>query len=300
MSSPIDSFSDSNSGSDSESESDSNSNQQVNQNNKNMINVQQKGKKQVYDNCKIYDKNNNLVGVCSKKRFNWYIKKGIVDILSHDEIRFKFDINCKYDKLYTVEPRKNICYCCSSDNNLVKFRAVPSEYKKHFPKEWKHYNSYDILSLCKECSDEATAYINDRKIELEEKYNISKNDFIDRNIIKCKVIAKSIVANKKLGLNKEDSINQLNKLMNKELSFDEIQELASANENKLYDGCASTAEYIVKQVIKEEGDEGVHKIIDEWKHYFVDMMDPDDLPKDYFNVNRIPIQLNETDKSLFD
>lgn len=142
------------------------------------------GKKIIFDNCEIFISDGTSIGTCSKKRIDWYIKKGLAKKLSDTSIELLFKPNIKNEKSKNIKIhaiRKNICYVCGDENvGLMSFHTFPHAFKRFLPIDWKQHNSSDALSLCKECTYDANQVANEYKIILEEKYNVSKNDFIDK------------------------------------------------------------------------------------------------------------------------
>jgi cation-transporting P-type ATPase D len=243
----------------------------------------ERSKNKIYDNCEIYDTFDNLISYCSKKRFDWYIKKGIVYQINDKAIKLMFQPNYKINLPKEFIKKENKCYCCGNlHTKLSRFSTVPREYKKYFPIEWKSYQSSDVLPLCDECHNEASICTGKYKKELEELYNISKDDFIDKKKFQIKLLAKKILVNIQIGIEKshlEDKLKHL--LYDYELNIEKIQELAEISEQIKCDDCSNTYEYIVKQ-IQKKGNDNFKEFIDNWKMYFHENMHPLDLPNDYF------------------
>ena len=95
---------------------------------------------------------------------------------------------------------KNKCYACGITEGLSRFHVVPTEYKKLFPEEWKSHCSIDVLPLCQECSSLANSYTQDLKDDLNDEYNVHKDNYIDYHKLELKSLSKKIMNNRKYGL----------------------------------------------------------------------------------------------------
>lgn len=237
----------------------------------------------IYDNCKIYDLSGDLIGMCSRNKLEWYINKKIADKISDDSIKLKFEpkyINGRDNSGAVRFPRENKCYVCSSEENLVKYHVVPTEFKKLLPREWKSHNSVDILSLCRDCHDEANAIAQDLRVELEEEYKVSKDFYIDQHKYKVRSVARKLLGIKKCGVSDNKLRESLTEMVGHPASDSEIKEFAEYDISIKYKDTASPAEYIINNIIK---DDKITEFIKRWKDHFVHEMLPDDLPADFYD-----------------
>ena len=137
-------------------------------------------KKVIYDNYEIYSQENKLISLVSKSKYDWYIKKGIVDVLSEKAIRLRFKPNYRdmEERTYIIR-RDNKCYVCNSEFDLISFNVFPTEYKRFMPKHIRVINVFNMIPQCKECTSHADRMYQKKKIDLQKLYQIEKFSFID-------------------------------------------------------------------------------------------------------------------------
>lgn len=123
----------------------------------------------MYDNCRIYSPNGELMGFVDKDRYDWYLKKNLAVALDEKSIKLNF-IPKNYmpwnKNEYLHEERKSICVVCGTSDELSKHHVVPTRYRKHFPVEIKSHSSFDVLPLCEKCHTEYENHSNDFSKEL--------------------------------------------------------------------------------------------------------------------------------------
>ena len=105
-------------------------------------------KKPVYENCKICAPNGDLLAYCDKKKANWYLDKGLANILSQEDnetftIKLNFEPNTRgrdvtlpfepppliyYNEFY-VQERANVCVVCGLDKNYQRFSVIAKIYR---------------------------------------------------------------------------------------------------------------------------------------------------------------------------
>lgn len=271
---------------------------------------QDENKKTIYENYELYDPNNKLIGVCGKKRYQWYLSKGLAKRTDNENsgqsksIQLLFTPKYRHPNsdlngpLYAPTKRENKCYACGYKENLVKFHVVPPEYKKIFPDEWRSRIPIDVLPLCKDCVIDATLCTNNLKKTLESEYGISKDKFIDQKKMELQRLAKKILNNKKFGVLKEKSMDDIKLLLNGQSPSDEeLNFLASQNVDILIDGSRNVYEYIMSRIIKEGK---VKEFIRMWKDNFVSSIDPLDLPEDFYYSTDKYINMDDNINIFYD
>lgn len=95
---------------------------------------------------------------CSKKRCDFYIRKGYVDKIDEDTYRFNNDqteekLNRLYKGQFTeffMAVKNDQCCVCGKDHNLTRHHVVPQRYKKNLPLETRNRLS-NILFVCTAC-----------------------------------------------------------------------------------------------------------------------------------------------------
>lgn len=241
--------------------------------------------KPIYENIKMYDQHGKLIGLIPTKKRDWYLKKNLC-VMSEDgdSIKITFEPKYKSTKIITeIEnciEKENICVVCGSDINLKKFRVVPYEIKRLFPKDFKSHKSSDVVVACVEDSAYGDMLNRDFKLELYEEYGVDINKFKINS--KEKSIYNTLI---KIAENNYECSNPYTKqiLINffgKFPTAQEIDEFIEKIKNHKYEGFKTPEEMLVSIIVKNgELDEFVRR----WKENFVYNMDPAFLQWDYWS-----------------
>lgn len=141
-----------------------------------------KSSKRLYGNCKVLNKNNELIFRCDEKKIDWYINRNLAELVAEDPktIRLLFDTKGpgNKDRSFYLEDKKNICVVCGTDQNLNKHHIVPISIRKHFPSKIKKHDCYDVVLLCITCHDlYEQEYVPPLKKELANKISCSIHGF---------------------------------------------------------------------------------------------------------------------------
>lgn len=238
--------------------------------------------KLLYDNCELYSLNDSLIGLCSKSRMNWYLKKGIAETIPDRDNSIRLLFETKYENNINKNKLKkeNKCYVCETTNNLSRYHVLPSEYKRYLPQIWKDRSSMNILPLCNDCSAEANAYFQEFKTALEEEYEVSKDNYYDKEKEIIKRLSKKILNNREHGITDKEPLQKLlEKLKINEIDNNELIKLSQIDSSVIYKETKCCAEYIMKQIIKENK---IEEFINQWKDFFVECMKPKDLPECFY------------------
>lgn len=135
--------------------------------------------KSKFENCTIFTKDDKFLSHCSRKKYNWYVKKNLVDIVSDKIIKLKFDYKLKGNaKTVNEMPKSEIqtqCVVCGLKNDLIKFHIVPMEFRQYFPIEMKSHTGHNRVTICKICHGEVCSLYSRYREELFERFNISLN-----------------------------------------------------------------------------------------------------------------------------
>lgn len=238
--------------------------------------------KKHYDNIRIHDPNDMLIGYCNKDRCEWYLKKGIVIKIDDKTVKLLFPPKKMMFKKILIE-KEDKCVACGNEENLTLVHVVPLCFKKLFPISLKSHISSDIVLLCANHTSDASAYNDILKKELFDAVNISKDMFVDNTKKSIKYFAKQLIKNPQV----IKSVKKLSKLLNKfeteicNLSQDELQKMTELDANNIIDGCNNIFEYYIKIVLKND-EEKIKQLIIDHKKNFVDNLDPKYLYEDYY------------------
>lgn len=240
-----------------------------------------------YDNCKIYYQD-KFLGFCDKKKYDWYIKKDIVDVIDEKTIKLRFEpkINGHGGKFeeYCKLGIETQCVVCGSKEDLNKFHVVPLEFRKFFPIDMKSHACHDVVLVCNDCQDDLNYVYGQYRHHLFEKFNVTSN----QQLVKIKSYANQMLKKLKRESKPEEeqqhnphqhhykqpSTNLLLKeYLGHEPSLDELEQLKNMCQ---YDGLGdakSPGEFIVSKY-----KDNLPKFEEKWRKLFVESMDPEFLP----------------------
>ncbi len=138
-------------------------------------------KKPVYENCRLIAKDGELLCNCDRHKIDWYIKKGLAVLVSHDPptAKLTFEANGRKgrsakdmdDDLFYVAHRENVCVVCGTSKDLLRYHIVPLAYRQEMAEEFKTHRSHDVVVLCFACNERSARYVEEIKQELAKKYN---------------------------------------------------------------------------------------------------------------------------------
>jgi len=231
-----------------------------------------------YDNCELWSNIGTFLGYINKRRFDWYIKKGLAGLKSENAISLNFEPSYKREKIElvreTCQPKENKCVACGSETELRKFRIVPMDIKKLFPINIKAHKCDDIVVLCCEDVPDADYFANEFKHMLFEEYSIDVKNY---KMTKQMHFGKSFVTtflNNKVN-NKDDAneftIKKITSIFGRFPSDEEMKQYLIDLENKKHNGFKTPEEELVSYIAKNND---YVRFINRWKQNFVDTMTP--------------------------
>uniref|UniRef100_A0A673FF15 Exonuclease 3'-5' domain-containing protein 2 n=1 Tax=Sinocyclocheilus rhinocerous TaxID=307959 RepID=A0A673FF15_9TELE len=132
-------------------------------------------KSPLYDNCFLHAPDGQPLCTCDKKKANWYLEKGIGELVSEDPfvVQLLFEPSGRPDsqKDYYLTAKENVCVVCGKADSYIRKNIVPHEYRRHFPAEMKDHNSHDILLLCTSCHAASNVHDGVLKQRLAEEHS---------------------------------------------------------------------------------------------------------------------------------
>eukprot|EP01022_Parablepharisma_sp_SALTPOND_P023093 TRINITY_DN47_c0_g1_i12.p1 TRINITY_DN47_c0_g1~~TRINITY_DN47_c0_g1_i12.p1 ORF type:complete len:756 (+),score=63.77 TRINITY_DN47_c0_g1_i12:10514-12781(+) len=265
-------------------------------------------KRPVYEHCRIFGPDGELLCHCDQKKVLWYVGKGLAQVVSEDPLTAKllFVPNGRKSRsekdvmndLYYAEERKNICVVCGSKENLRRYHIIPIVYRQELPEKYKSHRSHDVVLLCFDCHEKSGKYIADVKRELSAQYDVPIVDKAEhhyvKNVGKVKMIAKVLKKhrNKIKDTKRKDMERRLIELVkeieavNKEWNinaeiltdevFEEIAKMPVPTESKNMHGAK-----VVQQI------EDLEEFIKMWRKKFLERMDPQYMPKRWSVDHRV-------------
>lgn len=252
--------------------------------NKKKNNSQQRGKKQIYENIKMYNPQGDLIGRIPIRKRDWYIKKGLCTVIDEDAIKLNFEPEYEKSKIVIDEnvcvAKENICVICGTETNLKKFRVVPYELKKLFPTNFKAHKSSDVVIACEEDAAYGDMINRDFKLELFEQYGIDINNFkIDS---KDKSVYNTLikVINDGFKFKNQYTTKMLEDFFGNIPSETEIMEFVKQIDNFNYNGFKTPEEMLIDKITREGN---LSEFVQKWKENFVFNMNPEFLQWDYWS-----------------
>ncbi|XP_021257107.1 exonuclease 3'-5' domain-containing protein 2 [Numida meleagris] len=131
-------------------------------------------KSPLYDNCFLHAPDGQPLCTCDRKKAQWYLDKGIGDLVSTDpfvvKLRFEPSGRPESEVDYYLMVKENLCVVCGKRESYIRKNIVPHEYRRHFPIQMKDHNSHDVLLLCTSCHAISNYYDNHLKQRLAEEF----------------------------------------------------------------------------------------------------------------------------------
>ncbi|XP_050567329.1 exonuclease 3'-5' domain-containing protein 2 isoform X2 [Cygnus atratus] len=131
-------------------------------------------KSPLYDNCFLHAPDGQPLCTCDRKKAQWYLDKGIGDLVSTDPfvVKLRFEPSGRPESQvdYYLTVKENLCVVCGKRESYIRKNIVPHEYRRHFPIQMKDHNSHDVLLLCTSCHAVSNYYDNHLKQQLAEEF----------------------------------------------------------------------------------------------------------------------------------
>ncbi|ORY49756.1 hypothetical protein BCR33DRAFT_713369 [Rhizoclosmatium globosum] len=105
----------------------------------------------LYDNCKLLGKDGALMAMISRKRRDWYLKKGIAEVVDESSIRILFTPKGPGGSEYGITEKANCCVVCGRTEKLFRTYIVPHAYRSEFPSRLSMSQSHDVVLQCDIC-----------------------------------------------------------------------------------------------------------------------------------------------------
>jgi exonuclease 3'-5' domain-containing protein 2 len=241
---------------------------------------------EIYHNCKVLSPDGIEMFRCHRKKFNWYVQKGLAELEPDltDTIRLKFKPNGLgwAGDHYYLQDRENKCCCCGSSNKLTKHHVVPYCYRREFPEDIKNSNYYDVLPLCIDCHTIYEKYATEKKKNFAERYQAPLQGINSFNEKQASKFARTLIQH---GHHipedrKHKLIEQIKKETNKQtIDTKELERLAQIRIDGQPEEYLSHSQIVVSKI------ECFQSFVEEWRNHFVQTMKPEHLPK-HWNTKR--------------
>jgi len=237
--------------------------------------------REIYGNCKVLSPDGHLMFRCEEKKVNWYLSRGLAEIVETDPLTAKLNFEPKgygnHESEYGLNEMENLCVNCGEEEYLTRHHVVPYCYRKYFPLELKSHNFHDVLAMCPECHDNYERKADVLKSEIAEEYDSPVNGIIDtdnRDIIKLKKLANALLSDNKLPASK---VRKIKKELTKEFGWKRItrKRLIEIVEQKISRHKTTHGELVVSKLEDHKG------FVKRWRKHFLEYNDCEYLPTNW-------------------
>jgi len=246
-----------------------------------------------YGNFKVLNQDGNLIFRCGKKKMNWYLGKGLAEIVEPDTIKLNFETKGPghmHEAAFYLDDKENKCVVCGSEEELTKHHVVPYCYRKHLDDRYKNKCYYDILILCVKCHIEYERYVHRFREHICLKYDVPINgyppvyDSFLNSVRKCSRIYR--VHKDKLP---PDRLSEIENVLfayfgKSEISEDEL--ISGESVNGMISSHVTHGELVISKLSTLQEIDDFFKL---WRNHFVKEMNPQHLP-DGWTVDRNLLQ----------
>eukprot|EP00873_Tetraselmis_striata_P010402 jgi/Tetstr1/430666/TSEL_020459.t1 len=135
----------------------------------------------VYENCRMLSQEGELLCHCDRRKMRWYLERGLATAVPDQEntirLTFQHQNSGKADKSnrFYATSKSNQCVVCGEAGHYLRYRVVPSCYRRHFPLHLKSHRSHDIVLVCISCHEAAQVVADEVKRELAAEHGIPLN-----------------------------------------------------------------------------------------------------------------------------
>lgn len=241
--------------------------------------------KKPYGNYKVYHPMGHLMFYCHKKKFNWYLKRDLAEVMGGEEksIQLNFEPKGLGEDPKFLTKRENICVVTGESEDLTKHHVIPTQYRQYFPFKYKAKNSGDVVVITREKHDEYEREADILKQKLVDTYITKKEISFNRDVIGISRML-STINNWGSEIPKESIDNMYEEIhkMNKwEIDIDKIFDIEIEDFSKLIVERCSSIEELIKL----------------WKTHFVKYANPKYLPE-WWDPNHVKIIKNGNTRSI--
>lgn len=118
-------------------------------------------KEQAYENCRMLSFEGHLLCYTDRKRLEWYVRKNLAKVVSAEPFTVQLlfqhnmrDQSASVDTFYSAA-RNNHCVGCGKTSQFLKYRILPSCYRRALPVSLKSHRSHDVVLICLMCHETA-------------------------------------------------------------------------------------------------------------------------------------------------
>ncbi|XP_060684308.1 exonuclease 3'-5' domain-containing protein 2 [Hemiscyllium ocellatum] len=246
-------------------------------------------KSPLYDNCFLHAPDGQPLCTCDRKKAQWYIDKGIGELISEDPfvVKLKFEPSGRPESQedYYLTTKENLCVVCGKRESYIRKNIVPHEYRRHFPVQMKDHNSHDVLLLCTACHATSNYYDNVLKQQLATEFNApigceeSVRLLEDPGRRRVRSGARALLRAEGLPQTRRKELQDILKAFyGKETLTREILEEGASLETRVFNESYVPHGLKVTQSCAVGGLRALMSLEKRWRQHFLDYMQPRHLP----------------------
>ncbi|KAM4663839.1 LOW QUALITY PROTEIN: exonuclease 3'-5' domain-containing protein 2 [Discoglossus pictus] len=249
-------------------------------------------KSPLYDNCFLHAPDGQPLCTCDRKKAQWYLDKGIGDLVSTDPfiVKLKFEPSGRPESNvdYYLTVKENLCVVCGNRESYIRKNIVPHEYRRHFPIQMKDHNSHDVLLLCTSCHAVSNYYDANLKQQLAEEFNAPigceeglrlLEDPLRRQV---RSGARALLNVSKLpDERKEELLKEIRAFYRTDIITDQTLQEAASLETRVFSETYMPHGLKVVQKFARGGLKSLMELEKRWRQHFLDTMKPKHLPKQW-------------------
>ncbi|XP_073495081.1 exonuclease 3'-5' domain-containing protein 2 isoform X2 [Phyllobates terribilis] len=249
-------------------------------------------KSPLYDNCFLHAPDGQPLCTCDRKKAQWYLDKGIGDLISSDPfvVKLRFEPSGRPESSvdYYLTVKENICVVCGKKESYIRKNIVPHEYRRHFPIQMKDHNSHDVLLLCTACHAVSNYHDNNLKQQLAIEFSAPigceegvrmLEDPIRRQV---RSAARAILHATNLPDNRRQQLlAEIRAFYSINIVTEETLQEAANLETRIFNETYTPHGLKVVQCFARGGLTSLMELERRWRQHFLDRMTPKFLPKQW-------------------
>ncbi|NXG76274.1 EXD2 protein, partial [Baryphthengus martii] len=249
-------------------------------------------KSPLYDNCFLYAPDGQPLCTCDRKKAQWYLDKGIGELVSTDPfvVKLQFEPSGRPESQvdYYLTVKENLCVVCGKRESYIRKNIVPHEYRKHFPIQMKDHNSHDVLLLCTSCHAVSNYYDNHLKQQLAEEFGAPIGSEEGVRLLEDP-LRRQVRSGARALLNADslpdprraELLQSIKDFFNTETVSPEMLQEAAGLETRICNESYTPHGLKVVQCCAKEGLRSLMQLERRWRQHFLDSMQPKHLPEQW-------------------
>lgn len=245
-----------------------------------------------YENCVMQAPDGTEMCRCLRKRAQWYISRGLAELVSEDPFVFRLKFFPKglgnASDPYGLAPKENRCVVCGREEALTKHHIVPHMYRRFFPETIKGRNSHDVVVICVDHHEEYESAAMEFKNQLHKQITgemiHTRMHVIDTTAKHVSGLCRTIVnAGEKIPEDRVMAIIAELRELSVDPTWENLWTLASQRQLPPKTSAVDLPGYAVVRTLQD--DNAIAAFIETWRRHFVDVMNPMFMPA-HWDVQR--------------